>query len=63
MENMSSNEFYFIGLSLASNSTHDSSIAVINRERKIVYLNKVYFSDDIKLFLKHRLLLIIQLQW
>ncbi len=50
MENMSSNEFYFIGLSLASNSTHDSSIAVINRERKIVYLNKVYFSDDIKLF-------------
>ena len=50
MVNVSSNEFYFIGVSLASNSSHDSSISVIDRNKQLVYLNKVYFSDDIRLF-------------
>ena len=43
-------EFYYLGLSLASNSSHSSSICVINRNKEIVLLDKLYFTDDIKLF-------------
>jgi len=43
-------EFYYIGLSLASNSAHSSSVCVLNRNREIVLLDKLYFTDDIKLF-------------
>lgn len=43
-------EFYFIGLSMASNSAHSSSVCVINRNKEIVLIDKLYFTDDIKLF-------------
>ena len=43
-------EFYYIGLSLASNSGHSSSVCVLNRNKEIVLLDKLYFTDDIKLF-------------
>ncbi len=44
------NKFYYIGLSLASNSGHSSSICVVDNSRRIVLLDKLYFTDDIKLF-------------
>ena len=49
---MSSNtkEFYYIGLSLASTSSHSSSVCVIDINKEIVLLDKLYFADDIKLF-------------
>ncbi len=49
MDNMST-KFYFIGLSLASNSSHTSAVCVINRNKEIVLLDKLYFTDDIKMF-------------
>ncbi len=45
-----SSKFYFIGLSLGYNSSHLSSVCVIDRNQEIVLLDKLYFSDDIKLF-------------
>lgn len=45
-----SSEFYFIGLSMASNSAHSSSVCVINKNKEIVLIDKLYFTDDIKLF-------------
>ena len=50
---MSSNinkEFYYIGFSLASTSSHSSSVCVIDKNNNIVLLDKIYFTDDIKLF-------------
>lgn len=43
-------EFHFIGLSMASNSAHSSSVCVINKNKEIVLIDKLYFTDDIKLF-------------
>ena len=49
---MSSNkeQFYYIGLSMASNSAHSSSVCVIDKNKEIVLIDKLYFTDDIKLF-------------
>ncbi len=49
MQNLN-NPFYFIGLSLASNSSHTSAVCVIDKNRQIVLLDKLYFTEDIKLF-------------
>ncbi len=46
----SKDEFYYIGLSVASNSAHSSAVCVINRYKEIVLIDKLYFTDDIKLF-------------
>lgn len=54
MDNVSSEtkktEFYYLGLSLSSNSAHSSSVCVLNRNREIVLLDKLYFTDDIRMF-------------
>lgn len=52
MTNMSSKEFFFIGISLSSTQNNDSSVCILDREKHIVLLDKLYFSNDIELFLK-----------
>ncbi len=52
MINMSSKEFFFIGISLSNNQNNDSSVCVLDRNKKIVYLDKFYFTNDIELFLE-----------
>lgn len=46
-------EFYHIGLHLASNSSHSSSVCVIDGNKEIILLDKLYFTDDIKLFFEN----------
>ena len=43
-------KFYHIGFSLASNSSHTSSVCVLDKNKNIVLLDKLYFADDILLF-------------
>ncbi len=50
MGNVSSKEFFFIGLSLSNTPNNDSSVCVIDRMRNIVLLDKLYFTSDIELF-------------
>ena len=50
MSSRTTTEFYYIGLSLASNSGHSSSVCILNKNKEIVLLDKLYFTDDIKLF-------------
>ncbi len=50
MDSMSSKEFYSIGMSLSSTSNNDSSVCVIDNNKKIVLLDKLYFTNDIELF-------------
>lgn len=50
MGEMSSKEFFFIGMSLSNSSNNDSSICVIDRNKRIVLLDKLYFTNDIELF-------------
>lgn len=45
-----SSKFHYIGFSLAPNSSHTSSVCVIDKNKEIVLLDKLYFTDDIKLF-------------
>ncbi len=52
MANMSSKEFFFVGISLSNNQNNDSSVCVLDRNKKIVYLDKLYFTSDIELFLE-----------
>lgn len=44
---------YFIGLTLASNSTVDSGIVVVDRFNKIIYMDKLYTMNDIKFFFEN----------
>ncbi len=50
MGNMSSKEFFSVGMSLSNTSNNDSSVCVIDRNKKIVFLDKLYFTNDIELF-------------
>ena len=43
---------FFIGLSLSNSSNYDSSVCVLDRNSKILLLDKFYFAQDIELFLK-----------
>ena len=52
MGNVSSKEFFFIGISLANTQNNDSSVCIIDRNRKIVLWDKLYFTSDIELFLE-----------
>ena len=45
--------FYSIGLSLASNSNHNSAVCVLDKNKQIVLLDKLYFTEDIKLFFEN----------
>ncbi len=50
MVQKSSNENFFIGLSLSNSSNYDSSVCVLDRNSKILLLDKFYFTQDIELF-------------
>lgn len=52
MDNMQNN-FHSIGLSLAPNSNHNSAVCVLDNNRQIVLLDKLFFTDDIKLFFEN----------
>lgn len=49
---MSSKEFFFCGVSLSNTPNNDSSVCVIDNNKKIVLLDKLYFADDIALFME-----------
>jgi len=55
MDNMQNlkEHFFSIGFSLASNSAHNSAVCVLDNNKKIVFLDKLYFTDDIKLFFEN----------
>lgn len=48
--NNSSQKNFFIGLSLANTSNADSSICVLDRNSKIILIDKFYFAQDIEYF-------------
>lgn len=50
MGNMSSKEFFYIGMSLSNTPNNDSSVCVIDSNKQIVLLDKLYFTNDIELF-------------
>lgn len=45
-------ENFFIGLSLSNSSNYDSSICVMDRNLKIILIDKFYFASDIDYFFK-----------
>ncbi len=50
MESLSSKESFFIGLGLSNNSNNDSSICVLDRQSRIILIDKFYFAQDIEYF-------------
>ncbi len=50
MQSLSSKQNFFIGLSLATTSSHDSSICVLDRNSKIILIDKFYFVQDMEYF-------------
>ena len=46
MVEKSRRENFFIGLSLSNSSNYDSSVCVIDRNSKIMLLDKFYFAQD-----------------
>ena len=50
MQSLSSKESFFIGLSLSNSSSYDSSICVLDRNLKIILLDKFYYAQDIDYF-------------
>lgn len=53
MQNLSSKENFFIGLSLSNSSNYDSSICVMDRNSNIVLLDKFYYASDIDYFFEN----------
>lgn len=52
MVEKSSNQNFYIGLSLSNSSNYDSSVCVLDRNANIILLDKFYFTQDIELFFK-----------
>lgn len=50
MQNTIPKENYFIGLALSNSSNYDSSVCVLDKNKKIVLLDKFYFGADIDYF-------------
>ncbi len=50
MQSLSSKENFFIGLALSNSSSYDSSICVLDRNSKIILIDKFYFAQDIEYF-------------
>ena len=53
MQSLSSKESFFIGLSLSNSSNYDSSICVLDRNGKIILLDKFYYAQDIDYFFEN----------
>lgn len=52
MANVSSKEFFSVGISLSNTPNNDSSVCVLDGAKNIIYLDKLYFTNDIELFLE-----------
>ena len=46
------NKLSFVGLSLGSNSTNETGVAVIDKDLKILTLDKLFSMEDVRFFLK-----------
>ena len=44
---------YFIGISLAQNSSTDSGVAVVDRNNDIIFMDKLYTMNDVRFFLEN----------
>ena len=53
MQSLSSKENFFIGVSLSNSSNYDSSICVLDRNSKIILMDKFYFAQDIDYFFEN----------
>ncbi len=53
MQKMSSKENFFIGVALSNSSNYDSSICVLDRNKKIILLDKFYYAQDIDYFFEN----------
>ena len=47
-----SNKLFFVGLSLGSNSTNETGVAILDRDLKIITLDKLFSMEDVRFFLK-----------
>lgn len=47
------NKLYFAGISLGNNSTSETGVAILDKNLKIVTLDKLFSMDDVKFFLKN----------
>ena len=50
MQSLSSKENFFIGLALSNSSSYDSSVCILDRNSKIILIDKFYFAQDIEYF-------------
>ena len=46
------NKLYFAGISLGSNSTNETGVAIIDRNKNIITLDKLFSMEDVRFFLK-----------
>ena len=53
MQSFSSKENFFIGLALSNSSNYDSSVCVLDRNQKIILMDKFYFGEDINYFFQN----------
>ena len=44
------NKLYFVGISLGSNSTNETGVAVIDRDLNIITLDKLFSMEDVRFF-------------
>ena len=46
------NKLFFVGISLGSNSTNETGVAILDRNLKIITLDKLFSMEDVRFFLK-----------
>lgn len=46
------NKLFFVGISLGSNSTNESGVAVLDKQMNIITLDKLFSMEDVRFFLK-----------
>lgn len=45
-------KLFFVGISLGSNSTNETGVAILDKDMKIVTLDKLFSMEDVRFFLK-----------
>ena len=53
MSNDFSNKHYFAGISLASGASIDTGAAVLDRDLKVITLDKLFTMEDVKFFINN----------
>lgn len=48
----SENKLFFVGISLGSNSTNETGVAILDRDLRIITLDKLFSMEDVRFFLK-----------